>query len=51
MYYTVRETAEIFNCNTETVKRYIYKGKIKAIKFGWEWRIPKEEVERIMRGE
>ena len=49
--YTVREVAEIFHCHPETVKRQIYSGKIKAIKFGWEWRISKEEVERIMKGE
>lgn len=51
MYYTVRQVAAIFNCNPETVKRHIYKGKIKAIKFGGEWRISEQEVERIKRGE
>ena len=49
--YTIKEVAEIFNCHIETVRRSIAKGKIKAFKIGNEWRVSKEEVERIMRGE
>lgn len=49
--YTVKEVAAIFKCHVETVKRQIYAGKIKAIKFGKEWRISDEEVERLKRGE
>lgn len=49
--FTVKEVAAIFKCNPETIKRKIYAGKIKAIKFGVEWRISEEEVERLKRGE
>lgn len=49
--YTVKEVANIFHCNPETVKRHIYKGKIRAVKFGATWRISEEEVERLKRGE
>lgn len=48
--YTVKEVAAIFKCNPETIKRKIYAGKIKAVKFGPEWRISEEEVERMKEG-
>lgn len=48
--YTVKEVAAIFKCNPETIKRKIYAGKIKAVKFGSEWRISEEEVERMKEG-
>ncbi len=49
--YTIKEVAEMFKCNPETIKRQIYKGKIKAIKIGKVWRITQEEIDRIKRGE
>lgn len=49
--YTAKEVAEILRCNPVTILRKIHKGEIKAIKFGKGWKISKEELERIKRGE
>ena len=49
--YTLKEVASIFKCHVETLKRMIQRGEINAVKFGREWRITEEEVERLKRGE
>lgn len=49
--YTVKEVAKELRCNPETVKRYIYADKIKAVKIMNKWKISGAEVERIKRGE
>ena len=46
-YYTLKETANIFNVYWKTIRNWVLKGKIKAIKIGKEWKIPKEEINRI----
>jgi len=49
-YYTTGEVAKLTGVHPVTVFGWIQAGKIKAIqltKRGW-WRIPREEVERIL---
>lgn len=48
--YTIEEVAEILNFKIRTIRQWIYDGKMKAVKVNHEWRIPKEEVERIREG-
>lgn len=43
---TIRETAIILGLKVRTIREWIRKGKIKAVKIGKAWRIPAEEVER-----
>lgn len=47
-FYSPTELAEMFSFNVMTIYRYIEKGLIKAYKFGKEYRIDKEELERFL---
>lgn len=47
--HTVKEVAEIFEVDPETVRRWIRRGKIKYVKVGERFiRIPRKEIERLM---
>jgi|TARA_E500000331_G_scaffold351826_1_gene399212 excisionase family DNA binding protein len=50
-FYTVAEFAQLLRVSESTVRNYIRKGYIKAIKFGVERRatvrIPKSEIEAL----
>lgn len=48
---TIRETAKIFGVHWQTIRNWIRDGKIKAVKIERTVRIPKEEIERVKRGE
>ena len=43
-YFTVEEAAQRIGVHTKTVRRYIYSGKIKALKIGGQWRISEEDL-------
>ena len=43
--------AEELQISVYTIKEWIKKGKIKAVKVGRFWRIPEEELERLKMGE
>ena len=45
---TVKELAEYLRVESHAVLRWIKQGKIKAFKFGKDWRIPEEEFEFII---
>jgi len=47
-FYTAKELAEKLRVNIMTIYRYIEAGKLKAYKFGKEFRIGKKEFERFM---
>ena len=47
---TVAEGASRLNFTTEYVRRLIRHGRIRAHKFGGDWRIPSEEIRRIVAG-
>lgn len=46
--YTVTEVAKMFSVSRQTVLEWIKSGKIKAVKVVKVYRIPSEEIERIM---
>ena len=51
-FYTTGEVAKLLNVDITTVWYWIKKGKINYIKMpGGQHKIPKREVERILRGE
>ena len=49
--YTIKQVADILNFTERAVRQWVIDGKIKAVKVMSQWRIPKEEVERLKRGE
>ena len=46
--YTVTEVAKMFSVSRQTVLKWINKGKIKAVKVVKVYRIPKEEIDRLI---
>jgi len=51
-HYKLAEVAEMFSVGRSTLKRWIYSGKIKAVKFGGDeggapWRISEAELKRF----
>lgn len=47
-FYTVREFAELVGTHTLTVQRWLKAGKIEGKKFEGRWRIPKEELKKVI---
>lgn len=45
---TVKELAEYLRVESHAVLRWIKQGKIKAVKFGKDWRISEEEFKFII---
>lgn len=47
-FYTAKELAALLSLNVMTIYRYIGAKKLKAIKFGKEFRIERAEFERFI---
>jgi putative resolvase len=47
--YKTREAAELFGVRRLTVIRWIEAGRLKATKYGRQWRITAAEIERRKR--
>ena len=45
---TVHETAEVIKVKESTVRTWIRDGKLRAIKFGREWRVSVKDLERFL---
>ena len=45
MYLTPEEVAEILRVDRRTVYEWLRSGKLKAIRFGRTWRIPRTSVQ------
>ena len=45
---TVEEVANILRLNVRTIWRMLKDGRLKGIRLGGGWRIPKEELEKIL---
>ena len=48
--YRTGKVAEMLGVNRVTVIRWIKQGKIKAVRVGKEFRIPEDEVKRLLKG-
>lgn len=48
-FYTAEELAKKLGVNIMTIYRYIKAGKIKAYKFGKEFRVEKSEFESFLK--
>ncbi|GMQ58720.1 hypothetical protein AN1V17_31150 [Vallitalea sediminicola] len=45
-YYTIDEVAVKLEVHTKTIRRYIYSGKIQALKVGGQWRIYESALDK-----
>lgn len=48
---TVEEVAEFLKLHPKTVAKWINEGRIKAVKLGREWRVPKSEIGRLLKAD
>jgi len=48
-FYTVTEVVRITGLRDSKIKYLIKRGKLKAIKAGWQWLIRKEDLEQFMK--
>lgn len=46
--YTTKELAEMFQCDSQTIRRYVKDGKLKALKFGRDYKFTQEQLEQFM---
>lgn len=46
--YTVREVANILKVSTKTVRDWIRKGRLKAVRIGRILRVPEDELRRLL---
>ncbi len=47
---TPEEVAERLRLSVITVKKWLREGKLKGVKVGKLWRVPEEEVEKVIQG-
>jgi excisionase family DNA binding protein len=47
-FFTAAGLADYLKVSAQTVRAWIRDGKVRAIKFGRSWRIPSDEVKRIV---
>ena len=45
----VMEVSEFLRVHPKTVSKWLSEGKIKGVKVGREWRIPRSEIEKILK--
>jgi excisionase family DNA binding protein len=48
-YYSAKELAKILSYNVMTIYRYIKQGKLRALRFGKEFRIEKNDWENFIK--
>lgn len=48
-HYTVMELADLLNVSKEFIYKLVWAEQIKAVKIGKMWRIPEDEVEKLLK--
>ena len=48
--FTVEEIAQLLKLNPETIRRYIKKGILKAVKLERQYRIKEEDLSNFLKG-
>jgi len=49
-YYKLREVEGILGVSQRTLYRYIESGKLRAVKFGGQWRVERAEINAFIKG-
>lgn len=47
--YTLKEVADILKVSRQTIYNYLKAGRLRATKFGKEYRVTKEDLEEFIR--
>lgn len=48
-FYTVDEAADKIGVHPKTIRRYIFGGKLEALKVGGQWRVYEEAMDKFMK--
>lgn len=48
-FYSLDEIANILHVSTETVRRYVRNGKLKAIRIGRDYKVSEENLQKMIR--
>lgn len=46
-FYTIDEVAELLGLSSQTIRKLVKEGRIKAIRLGHAYRIPMESIENL----
>jgi excisionase family DNA binding protein len=49
-FITTTEAADRLGITRQTLSLYLRQGKLRGVKLGKEWRIPRQEFERLLAG-
>ena len=49
--FNVEEVADFLRIHPKTISKWLSEGKIKGVKVGREWRIPRSEIDKILKVE
>lgn len=49
IFYTPRELADLLRVEQQSITRWLRQERIQGIRVGFEWRIPRDEYEKILR--
>jgi excisionase family DNA binding protein len=49
--YRLKEFAKMIDVSLRTAYRLVETGKVKAIKIGGNWRVPKSEIRKLLGGD
>ena len=47
-YFTTQELADILSVRPKTVRAWIDRGELRAVKLHRQWRVPAPEVDRLL---
>jgi putative resolvase len=48
-FYDLDEIAKILGTSTETIRRYVRSGKLKAIKIGRDYKVSEENLQKMIK--
>ena len=46
--YSIKEVCELLGISSDTVRRWIKSGQLKAVKVGIQWRVKRESIQDIL---
>lgn len=49
--FTAEEAAKALRVHPKTLKRWLTEGKLKGVRLGRAWRIPRSEITRLLNSE
>jgi excisionase family DNA binding protein len=48
-YLSITDAVKLTGIRDSKIKYYIYRGKLKAVKIGWQWFVRKSDLEEFLK--